>query len=58
MGKVIYKLGLLSLFQKAISNNYVFYFMVFVPIALIMYRKIRNAELSEEDDEDKMKKEK
>lgn len=51
MGKVIYKLGLLSLFQRAVSNNYVFYFVVFVPIVLITYRQIRNATLSEEDEE-------
>ena len=58
MGKVIYKLGLLSFFQRAVSNNYVFYFLVFVPIVLITYRQIRNATLSEEEDEGKEKKEK
>ena len=57
MGKVIYKLGLLSFFQRAVSNNYVFYFVVFVPIALITYRQIRNAaESIEEEDEDKKEK--
>lgn len=53
MGKVIYKLGLLSVFQRAVSNNYVFYFVVFVPIALITFRQIRNAVLSEEDEDKK-----
>lgn len=51
MGKVIYRFGLLSFFQRAVSNNYVFYFVVFVPIVLITYRQIRNATLSEEDEE-------
>ena len=55
MGKVIYKLGLLSFFQRVVSNNYVFYFVVFVPIVLIMYRQIRNAALTVEDEENEEK---
>lgn len=52
MGKVIYKMGLLSFFQRAVSNNYVFYFVIFVPIVLITYRQIRNATSSDEDEEE------
>lgn len=55
MGKVIYKMKLLSVFEKAVSNNYVFFFVIFVPIVLIMYRQIRNAVLSEEDEEENEK---
>lgn len=55
MGKVIYRFGLLSFFQRAVSNNYVFYFVVFVPIALITYKQIRNATASVEDEEDEEK---
>ena len=51
MGKVICKLGLLGFFQRADSNNYIFYFLVFVPIVLITYRQIRNSASNEDDDE-------
>ena len=51
MGKVICKLGLLGFFQRAVSNNYIFYFLVFVPIVLITYRQIRNSASNEDDDE-------
>ena len=56
MGKVIYKLGLLSFFQRAVSNNYIFYFLVFVPIVLITYRQIRNSASNEDEEVDKKEK--
>ncbi len=52
IGKVIYKIKLLSIFQKAASNNYIFFFIIFVPIALITFRQMRNAIYSEEDEEE------
>ena len=56
MGKIIYKVKLLSLFEKAAYNNYTFYFIIFVPIAIIIFIKIRmafNEEDEEEEDENK-----
>ena len=38
--------------QKLVANNYIFYFVVFVPIVLITYRQIRRATLSVEDEEE------
>ena len=52
IGKVIYKMGLLSLLQRAMSNNYVFYFVVFVPIVLLTFRQIIRSRLDDDDDED------
>lgn len=52
-GKIIYKVKTLSLISKLISNVYVFYFFVFVPIAIIIYKQIRNLiKEDEEEDED------
>lgn len=56
MGKVICKLGLLGFFQRAVSNNYIFYFLVFVPIVLITYRQIRNSASNEDEEVDKKEK--
>lgn len=52
-GKIIYKVKTLSLISKLIANVYVFYFFVFVPIAIIIYKQIRNLiREDEEEDED------
>lgn len=52
IGKVIYKMGVLSLLQRAMSNNYVFYFVVFVPIVLLTFRQILKSRLDDDDEED------
>lgn len=49
-GKIIYKMILLSYIGKLISNIYVFYFLIFVPIALIIYRQIRDLLDTNEDE--------
>ena len=52
-GKIIYKVKTLSLISKLISNVYVFYFFIFVPMAIIIYKQIRNLiKEDEEEDED------
>ena len=56
IGKVIYKMELLSLLQRAMSNNYVFYFVVFVPIVLLTFRQIIRSRLDDDDDEDEEEK--
>ena len=49
-GKIVYKVQTLSWLSKKISNIYVFYFLIFVPIGIIIYKQIRA--LIKEDDED------
>ena len=50
-GKVIYKVQTLSFISQIIKNIYVFYFIIFVPIAIIIFRQIRYY-LRKDDDED------
>ncbi len=50
-GKIIYKVKTLSLISKLISNVYVFYFFIFVPMAIIIYKQIRNL-IKEDEEED------
>ena len=52
IGKVIYKMGVLSLLQRVMSNNYVFYFVVFVPIVLLTFRQVLKSRLDDEDDDE------
>ena len=51
-GKVIYQVKSLSFISKMISNIYVFYFLIFVPIAFIIFKQIKNIVESYKDDED------
>ena len=52
IGKVIYKMGVLSLLQRAMSNNYVFFFIVFVPIVLLTFRQILKSRLDDDDEDE------
>lgn len=52
LGKIQYKFKILSLIGKMISNVYIFYFMIFVPIAIIIVKQIIVAIKSGKDDED------
>ena len=56
-GKVIYKVHTLSFISQIIKNIYVFYFIIFVPIAIIIFRQIRYY-LRKDDDEDEDQEEK
>lgn len=51
-GKIIYKVKTLSFIGKMISNIYVFYFFIFIPIAFIIFRQIKNIAVGGDDDED------
>lgn len=53
-GKIACKLQALSFISKAISNPYVFYFLIFIPIAIIVVKQIRAfiSNTEEEDDEE------
>lgn len=50
-GKVIYKIHTLSVLTKLTKNIYAFYFMIFIPAAIIGYRTVRNI-LNNEDEEE------
>lgn len=51
-GKIVYKVKSLSWIGKVISNIYVFYFIVFIPIALIIFKQIKNIASKDEDDDE------
>lgn len=55
-GKVIYKVKTLSFIGQMIKNIYVFYFVIFVPIAIIIFRQIRSILRKDDDEEKKGKK--
>lgn len=52
-GKIVYKAQFLSFISKLISNIYVFYFLIFVPIVVIVFRQIKNIITNDEKDEEK-----
>lgn len=41
-GKIIYKVNSLSYIGRLIQNIYVFYFIIFIPIGLLIYKQIKN----------------
>lgn len=56
LGKVLYRTVILSYISKLINNLYSFYFVVFIPIALLLFIEIRKTiislrEAKEEDEE-------
>lgn len=51
-GKVIYKVKTLSFIGQMIKNIYIFYFVIFVPIAIIIFRQIRSILRKDDDEED------
>lgn len=51
LGKIAYKIVLLSWFEKIISNNYAFYCIIFIPIAILIFKRFRSF-MSEEDEDD------
>ena len=51
-GKVIYKIKSLSFLGKMMKNMYVFYFAIFIPAALIIYKIFKNLLVSDVDEED------
>lgn len=57
-GKIIYKVHTLSYIGRLIQNIYVFYFIIFVPIGLLIFKQIKNIlsltnkNIEEDDDEE------
>lgn len=54
-GKVIYKVKTLSFIGQIIKNIYVFYFIIFVPIAIIIFRQVRIILKKDDDEEEENK---
>lgn len=51
-GKIIYKVKTLSFISKMVSNIYIFYFFIFIPIAILIVKQIRQIATSNEEDDD------
>ncbi len=52
IGKVIYKVYILSFLGKLVQNLYKLYFFIFIPIALLIFKQIKAIVGSREDEED------
>ena len=50
-GKIVYKIKTLSFLGRIVKNIYFFYFIIFIPIGVIIYQIIKNL-LSKDDEED------
>ena len=51
-GKIIYKVISLSFIGKLINNIYLFYFLIFIPIAIIIFKQIKNIAAKDDDEDD------
>ena len=52
LGKVMCEIGILSFMQKMMKNVYVFYFVIFIPVGILVYKNVKNIiNMNEEDDE-------
>lgn len=54
-GKIVYKIKTLSFFNKMLKNMYIFYFVIFIPAGVIIYKIFK--ELTTREDEEPEKKE-
>ena len=55
-GVIVYKIVTLSLISKAINNMFVFFFLVFIPLAILIYIKAMEMKrtINSKDDEDEI----
>lgn len=51
-GKIVYKVRILSYIGKLITNIYIFYFVIFIPIAIIIFKQIKNIASKDDDDDE------
>lgn len=51
-GKIVYNVHILGFLTRLTRNVYTFYFIIFIPIAMIIYRILKNIFGGEEDEED------
>ena len=53
LGKVMCEIGILSFMQKMMKNVYVFYFVIFIPVGILVYKNVKNIiNMDNEDDEE------
>lgn len=57
-GKVTYKFTLISLLTKLIRNKYGFYFLIFVPLVLVIFLEIADFVTQPKEEEEEIKEEK
>ena len=50
-GKIIYKIKILSFLDRMLKNMYIFYFVIFIPTALIIYKIFKSLTANDEDEE-------
>lgn len=50
-GKIIYKIKILSFLDRMLKNMYIFYFVIFIPTALIIYKIFKSLTADDEDEE-------
>ena len=58
IGKVVLKMYILSFLEKIVRNVYVFYFVVFIPIGILVYKNIKAFTSYDDYDDDDEEKEK
>lgn len=52
LGKVMFKMHILSFLGKLVRNVYMFYFLIFIPVGILVYRNIKNLMSIGKDEED------
>ena len=53
LGKVMCEIGILSFMLKMMKNVYVFYFVIFIPVGILVYKNVKNIiNMDNEDDEE------
>lgn len=53
LGKVMGEIHILSFLQKLMKNIYVFYFVIFIPVGILVYKNVKNMiNMNDEDDEE------
>lgn len=53
LGKVMCEVGILSFMQKLMKNMYVFYFVIFIPVGILVYKNVKNIiNMNDEEDDE------
>ena len=52
LGKVMYKMYIFSIFGKLVKNVYMFYFLIFIPVGILVYRNIISIGKCKEDNDE------
>ena len=52
LGKVMFKMHILSFLGKLVRNVYMFYFLIFIPVGILVYRNVKNLMSIGKDEEE------